>query len=47
MFLIRVRSVGFLDIHGVLPTRRGEQVIRSSTGVWMGAHSAIFYRVAS
>ncbi|MEF9520229.1 protein LtuA [Chlamydia crocodili] len=46
MFFIRVRSVGFLDIHGVLFTRKGEQVIKSGTGVWVGARGAVFYRIA-
>ncbi|WP_375793091.1 protein LtuA [Chlamydia sp. 12-01] len=46
MFFIRVRSVGFLDIHGILSTRKGEQVIKSGTGVWVGTRGAIFYRIA-
>ncbi|SYX09199.1 hypothetical protein C834K_0756 [Chlamydia poikilotherma] len=46
MFFIRVRSAGFLDIHGVLSTRKGEQVIKSGTGVWVGARGAVFYRIA-
>ncbi|AFS27234.1 late transcription unit A protein [Chlamydia psittaci CP3] len=37
----------FLDIHGVLSTRKGEQVMKSRSGVWVGARGAIFYRIAS
>ncbi|CAG9045928.1 hypothetical protein NVRI1_00263 [Chlamydia abortus] len=47
MFFIRVRSLGFLDIHGVLSTRKGEQVMKSRSGVWVGARGAIFYRITS
>ncbi|EQM62432.1 late transcription unit A protein [Chlamydia ibidis 10-1398/6] len=46
MFFIRVRSVGFLDIHGVLSKRKGEQVLKSSASIWCGARGAIFYRLA-
>lgn len=47
MFFIRVRSVGFLDVHGILPSRKGEQVMRSASGVWVGARGAVFYRMTS
>ncbi|AHK63367.1 hypothetical protein BOKEGFJH_00494 [Chlamydia avium] len=47
MSFIRIRSGGFLDIHGILPTRKGEQVMKSATGIWFGTRGAIFYRIAS
>lgn len=46
MSFIRIRSGGFLDVHGILSTRKGEQVIKSATGIWLGARGAIFYRIA-
>ncbi|BAE81053.1 late transcription unit A protein [Chlamydia felis Fe/C-56] len=42
MFFIRVRSVGFLDIHGILPTRKGGRVIKSGTGVLGGSSRSHF-----
>lgn len=47
MFFIRVRSLGFLDVHGMLSTRKGEQVVKSQTSMWVGAKGPIFYRMIS
>lgn len=45
MFLVRVRSVGFLDVYGSLSTRKGEKVMKSSLGGLFISRGPIFYRV--
>ncbi|WP_108897158.1 protein LtuA [Chlamydia serpentis] len=45
MFFNSVCSRGFLDIHGILPSRKGNQVVKSTTGVWIGSQGAMFYSI--
>lgn len=45
MFLVRVRSVGFLDVYGALSTRKGERVMKSSLGSLFIFQGPVFYKV--
>ena len=40
---IRVYSRGFLDVHGVLSTRKGSKVVKSSSSAWLGFSCPFFY----
>ncbi|ANH78819.1 protein LtuA [Candidatus Chlamydia sanziniae] len=47
MFFIRACSQGFLDVYGILLTRKGKQVVKSSSHMWVGTRSVVFYRLVS
>ena len=45
MFFIRSRFIGFLDVHGYLAAKKGQQVMRSGSSMWVGAQGPVFYKV--
>lgn len=42
---IRARFIGFLDVHGYLAAKKGQQVMRSGSSMWVGAQGPVFYKV--